>query len=64
MQGLQQSGMLDLQLASIVDDEPLVAATRNEVLDLLDKDPTLTAHPVLQRYIERSKNKLLWGKIS
>ncbi|MBP5341746.1 MAG: ATP-dependent DNA helicase RecG [Bacteroidales bacterium] len=64
MQGLQQSGVLDLKLASIVDDEPLVAATRNYVHDLLAKDPTLSAYPLLQQHIERSKNKMLWGKIS
>ena len=64
MQGLQQSGMLDLKLASIVDDEPLVAAARNEVRDLLTADPSLAAYPVLQEYIRHSKNKMLWGKIS
>ena len=64
MQGLQQSGMLDLKIASIVDDEPLVAATRNEVRDLLAADPTLAAHPVLLNYIRHSKNKQLWSKIS
>ena len=64
MQGLQQSGMLDLKLASIVDDEPLVSATRNEVHDILDADPTLSQYPTLQRHIAHSKNKMLWGKIS
>ena len=64
MQGLQQSGVLDLKIASIVDDEPLVAAARNEVRDILDADPTLAAHPLLLRYIEHSKNKTLWSKIS
>ena len=64
IQGLQQSGVLDLKLASIVDDEPLVAATRNEVHDLLAADPTLSRYPLLSRYIEHSKNKMLWGKIS
>lgn len=64
MQGLQQSGVLDLKIASIVDDEPLVAAARNEVRDLLGADPTLAAHPLLLRYIEHSKNKTLWSKIS
>lgn len=64
MQGLQQSGVLDLKIASIVDDEPLVAAARNEVRDILDADPTLAAHPLLMRYIEHSKNKTLWSKIS
>jgi hypothetical protein len=56
--------MLDLKLASIVDDEPLVAATRNEVHDLLAKDPSLSAYPLLQQHIEHSKNKQLWSKIS
>ncbi|MBR4738877.1 MAG: ATP-dependent DNA helicase RecG [Bacteroidales bacterium] len=64
MQGLQQSGMLELKLASIVDDEPLVGATRNEVRDILDADPDLLRHPTLRRYIEHSKNKLMWSKIS
>ena len=64
MQGLQQSGMLDLKIASIVDDEPLVAAARNEVRDLLANNPTLAAYPRLQDYIRHSKNKMLWGKIS
>ena len=64
MQGLQQSGVLDLKIASIVDDEPLVAAARNEVRDILAKDPALAAHPMLQDYIRHSKNKMLWGKIS
>ena len=64
MQGLQQSGVLDLKVASIVDDEPLVRATRDTVHDLLSADPALAAHPVLLRYIEQSKNKQLWSKIS
>ena len=64
MQGLQQSGMPGLKLASIVDDEPLVAASRNEVIDILADDPTLSRHPLLRRYIERSKNKVLWSRIS
>ncbi len=64
IQGLAQSGVLDLKLASIVDDEPLVSATRNEVRDILATDPTLSRFPLLQIYIEHSKNKMLWGKIS
>lgn len=64
IQGLQQSGALDLRLASIVDDEPLVSATRNAVRDLLAADPALAAHPLLMQHIQNSKNKILWGKIS
>ena len=64
LQGLQQSGVLDLKLASIVDDEPLVQATRNLVRDILDADPTLDRYPELQRHLAKSRNKLLWSKIS
>lgn len=64
IQGLQQSGALDLRLASIVDDEPLVKATRDTVHDLLAADPTLSRYPILQQHIANSKNKLLWSKIS
>ena len=64
LQGLQQSGALDLRLASIVDDEPLVRATRDTVHDLLAADPTLSSYPLLQQHLEHSKNKMLWGKIS
>ncbi len=64
MQGLQQSGVLDLKIASVVDAEPLVAAARNEVRDILSADPTLAAYPMLQDYIRHSKNKQLWSKIS
>ena len=64
IQGLQQSGALDLRLASIVDDEPLVSATRDTVRDLLAADPALAAHPLLMQHIQNSKNKILWGKIS
>ena len=64
IQGLQQSGALDLRVASIVDDEPLVRATRDTVHDLLAADPTLARYPLFQQHIANSKNKMLWGKIS
>lgn len=64
IQGLQQSGVLDLRLASIVDDELLVKATRDIVHDLLEADPMLSRYPLLQEHIANSKNKLLWSKIS
>ena len=53
-----------VRLADIVDDEPLVRATRDTVRDLLAADPTLSRYPMLQQHIARSKNKMLWGKIS
>ena len=65
LQGLQQSGMLDLKLADLVDDEPLVCATRDEVHNLLEADPDLQRpeNKLLRQYIQNN-NRPHWDKIS
>lgn len=65
LQGLQQSGMLDLKLADLVDDEPLVSATRDEVHRLLEADPDLlqSENSVLRKHIINNKQPH-WDKIS
>ena len=65
LQGLQQSGMLDLKLADLVDDEPLVCATRDEVHTLLEADPDLQRpeNKLLRQYIQNN-NRPHWDKIS
>ena len=65
LQGLQQSGMLDLKLADLVDDEPLVSATRDEVHRLLEADPDLLQpdNSVLRKHIINNKQPH-WDKIS
>lgn len=66
LQGLQQSGMLDMQLADLVDDEPLVCATRDEVHDLLEADPDLQLpeNAPLRRHIAKQNEHPHWDKIS
>lgn len=66
LQGLQQSGMLDLRIADIVDDEPLVCATRNEIRSILDADPDLRlpANEPLRRYAASRSDIPKWDKIS
>ena len=66
LQGLQQSGMLDLKLADLVDDEPLVCTTRDEVHNLLETDPDLQRpeNNILHQYILKSNNHPHWEKIS
>lgn len=66
MQGLQQSGLLQLKVADIVNDNALVEATRNCVRQLLEKDPSLQSidNACLLMYITKNRNKLSWGKIS
>lgn len=66
LQGLQQSGILQLKLADIVNDEPIVRAARESVQDILSKDPDLNEinHGCLKLYINKNKRALAWGKIS
>ena len=66
LQGLQQSGMLDLKVADIVDDEPVVCATRDEIHTILDNDPDLQKpeNKTLLQYIQQHSNTHQWGKIS
>jgi ATP-dependent DNA helicase RecG len=66
LQGLQQSGMLDMKLADLVDDEPLVCATRDEIHDLLEADPDLLQpeNRPLRQHIAQSNLLPHWDKIS
>lgn len=66
MQGTQQSGILDLKLADLVDDEPLVVATRDEVRSILESDPELQLpqNHILLKYLQGKNTKPHWDKIS
>ena len=66
LQGLQQSGILQLKLADIVNDEPIVRAARECVQEILEKDPYLESieNACLKLYIQKNKRALAWGKIS
>lgn len=66
LQGLQQSGMLEMKLADIVDDEPLVCTTRDEIRALLDCDPELQLadnYP-LRQHVAQNNDLPHWDKIS
>jgi ATP-dependent DNA helicase RecG len=66
LQGLQQSGILQLKLADIVNDEPIVRAARECVQTILEQDPQLEKidNACLRLYIQKNKRALAWGKIS
>lgn len=66
LQGLQQSGMLNLKVADIANDEPLVRATRDEIRDILLSDPDLLQpqNITLKRHLTLSPLAEQWGKIS
>ena len=66
LQGLQQSGMLNLKVADIVDDEPLVRITRDEVYSILEQDPDLNLpeNAPLKHYLIKNNDPHQWDKIS
>lgn len=66
IQGLQQSGVLDLKLADIVDDEPIVKAARDVVARILEADPQLLQpeNRTLNLYIKKKRKGPSWDRIS
>ncbi len=67
IEGLRQSGLLDLQLANIVQDENILRAARVNCKNILEEDPVLQLgkNIRLRNYILKNKHKFLsWGRIS
>jgi ATP-dependent DNA helicase RecG len=67
LQGTQQSGVLDLKIASLVHDTELISQTRNVAEEILSIDPQLdTVENIrLRRQLEQiKKGKKNWGRIS
>ena len=66
--GTRQSGILNLKIADIANDDAIVKASRNDAFELLDIDPDLTkpentgTKTFLDNYIR--KNKKNWSEIS
>ncbi|HSY62316.1 MAG TPA: helicase-related protein, partial [Cytophaga sp.] len=67
MAGTQQSGVLDLRLADLVQDSHTLQHSRQAAMDLLDDDPDLLKpeNRMLRSYMEsKSKNGKEWSRIS
>jgi len=67
IEGLRQSGLLDLKLANIVQDENILRAARVNCQNILVEDPRLELEKNmrLRRYVERNKHLFRsWGRIS
>jgi len=67
IEGLRQSGLLDLRLANIVQDENILRAARVKCSAILDEDPKLELekNSRLKKYILDNKHLFLsWGRIS
>jgi ATP-dependent DNA helicase RecG len=66
IEGTRQSGLLDLKLADIVEDRPILEAARASAEKLLREDPDLSTpeNQSLQRFLAAQQGKSQWSKIS
>ncbi len=67
MEGTQQSGNIDLRIANLATDGPVIEEARKTAIDLLEADPTLAQpdHAGLKYYLQHQKGSgSAWGKIS
>ena len=67
LMGTQQSGLLNLKIADIVKDNPILKTARYYAIQLLKSDPKLENSdnlPVRKAYTHLVKDKAIWGYIS
>ncbi len=67
IQGTQQSGILDLNLADLVKDQQILMLARDEAVAILKDDPNLEQdvnHRLALGLKNKSKSKLNWSRIS
>jgi ATP-dependent DNA helicase RecG len=65
--GTQQSGIIDLKVANLAKDGRILTVAREEVIELLEKDPDLLSlenAPVKQQVGNFSDSDTYWSKIS
>lgn len=65
--GTQQSGMLNLRLADLKEDTPIMDLSRRALQDLFDADPELkqASHQgIIQEFRKRKAGKIDWGRIA
>lgn len=66
LEGTMQSGLfVDLKMASLVSDTPILEQARRAAERLLDADPTLVAHPGVRLTLSRLFDRTMdWARIS
>ena len=67
MMGTQQSGILDLRIADLGTDTPVLKAARQYASELLEDDPGLEKpgnEPISRRMSEMEDGKMQWGRIA
>ena len=67
LMGTQQSGVLNLKIADVVKDSPILFRARNSALEILQDDQNLTKiknNRIQKTYTEISKTTGAWSNIS
>lgn len=66
LQGTQQSGVLELRVADLVEDAPIVQAARQAAMEILTDDPALATEKNLPLALEvnHRKRENFWARIS
>ncbi len=66
IEGTQQSGVLDLKLADLAQDQQILIEARKTVLKILEDDPELNnvENITLRQYFEQRSGGISWDKIS
>jgi ATP-dependent DNA helicase RecG len=66
IEGTQQSGVLDLKLADLAQDQQILIEARKAVIEILEEDPELKheSNSLLRRYFEKRSGGISWDKIS
>lgn len=66
IEGTQQSGVLDLKLADLTQDQNILQEARTTVMEIMEEDPELEKpeHLVLKRYFSKQNTGITFDKIS
>ncbi|SKB69780.1 ATP-dependent DNA helicase RecG [Daejeonella lutea] len=66
IEGTQQSGVLDLKLADLAQDQQILIEARKAVIKILEDDPELKDehNTILRKYFEKRSGGISWDKIS
>jgi ATP-dependent DNA helicase RecG len=66
LEGTQQSGVLDLKLADLAQDQQILTEARKSVIKILEEDPELKdeRNRLLRQYFEQRSGGITWDKIS
>jgi ATP-dependent DNA helicase RecG len=66
IEGKQQSGLMDLKIADLTQDQHILQEARKSVLKIFEDDPELlqSDHKILKQFFDQTENGISLNKIS